>query len=59
MHMKYICARTFSNGRITNKIYPVIFNNYISAKEKCDKLNKIDSDVDMWYPLPVYERDLY
>ena len=31
----------------------------ISAKEKCDELNKIDSDGDMWYPLPVYERDLY
>lgn len=50
--MKYVCVK----GR---KIYAQLFNEYNFAKKKCDELNKVDSDKDTWYPIPIYERNLH
>ena len=48
--MKYVCVKR-------KKIYAQLFNEYDFAKKKCDELNKVNFDRDMWYPIPIYERN--
>ena len=44
--MKYICVRTYGNGRYMNKVYNLWFEWLSQAERMCDELNKIDADTD-------------
>lgn len=50
--MKYVCVKR-------RKIYAQLFDEHGFAKKKCHELNKVDSDKDPWYPIPIYERNLH
>lgn len=52
--MRYICVRTYGNGRFMNKVYNMCFD-YLSQAEYCaKKLNNMDAeDGDKWIAMPM------
>lgn len=57
--MIYICVRTYGNGYYQNKIFPQIFKNYEKALDRCDELNKTDTEYssENWIPFAMYVED--
>ena len=54
--MKYICVRTYGNGKHINKVHNLWFGWLSQANRMCDELNKIDADSDeKWIPMLLYE----
>ena len=52
--MKYICVRTYGNGKHMNKVYNLYFEWLSQAERVCNTLNKLDSgDSEKWIPIPV------
>lgn len=52
--MKYICVRTYGNGRYMNKVYNLWFKWLSQAERVCAELNSIDADSDeKWIPMPL------
>ena len=52
--MKYICVRTYGNGRHMNKVYNLWFEWLSQAERVCDELNSIDAEGgEEWIPMPL------
>ena len=52
--MKYICVRTYGNGRHMNKVYNLWFEWLSQAERVCDELNNIDAEGgEEWIPMPL------
>ena len=58
--MKYVIARTYSNGASVNGIYPTVYKYLSAAEKQCEILNKqkrIYSNEDRWFPIALHEHD--
>ena len=44
--MKYICVRTYGNGKHMNKVHNLWFEWLSQAERMCAELNSIDVDVE-------------
>lgn len=54
--MKYICVRTYGNGKYMNKVHNLWFEWLSQAERMCVKLNSIDADSDeKWIPMLLNE----
>ena len=52
--MKYICVRTYGNGKHMNKVYNLWFEWLSQAERVCDELNSIDAEGgEEWIPMPL------
>ena len=54
--MKYICVRTYGNGKHMNKVHNLRFKWLSQAERACDILNEIDAESgEEWIPMLLYE----
>lgn len=52
--MKYICVRTYGNGKYMNKVYNLYFEWLSQAERVAAELNKTDAESgDKWICMPV------
>ena len=54
--MKYICVRTYGDGKHMNKVHNLWFEWLSQAERMCAELNNIDVDVESgekWIPMPL------
>ena len=52
--MKYICVRTYGNGKHINKVHNLRFEWLSQAERACDILNEIDAESgEEWIPMPL------
>ena len=52
--MKYICVRTYGNGKYMNKVHNLWFEWLSQAERVCAELNSIDVESgEKWIPMPL------